>query len=417
MINDKNVNDIDKDKFQIFNKKTENTSPNFQIFEKWLLDNGATFVNLEINNNERGIRSVCAKQDIMNDTVIMEIPLRFLITVEMGKNTIFGRRFVQSEIPILNTNNIFLTMFLLLDQCNKHSFFRPYYNILPTQFSNMPVLWKHEELKWLKGSFMATEIKERRSMLFCEYSEICSLCPDFKNYFPLEIFIWARICVCSRNFGIIINGVRTAALVPFADMLNHYRPRETSWGFDDTLQSFTVTSLNEIRVGAQVYDSYGSKSNHLFLLNYGFSVENNIENDGSCPNEVVLYIHISKSDPEYDRKISLCSKSFHSSNARIFVSVDYDQIMELISILRVVVGNTQDIDSISEDPTLSKNPINFQNEYAVMLLLQDITKKQLSLYPNNIRGDVASLGALPMFSNQRNAVIQVQFIYMYRIFI
>jgi hypothetical protein len=30
--------------------------------------------------------------------------------------------------------------------------------------------------------------------------------------------------------------VRTAALVPFADMLNHYRPRETKWTFDNGRQ-------------------------------------------------------------------------------------------------------------------------------------------------------------------------------------
>jgi hypothetical protein len=34
------------------------------------------------------------------------------------------------------------------------------------------------------------------------------------------------------------------------------------------------------QVGAQIYDSYGQKCNHRFLLNYGFSVENNAEPDG-----------------------------------------------------------------------------------------------------------------------------------------
>jgi hypothetical protein len=33
-----------------------------------------------------------------------------------------------------------------------------------------------------------------------------------------------------------VNRVRTAALVPFADMLNHYRPRETKWTFDNGRQ-------------------------------------------------------------------------------------------------------------------------------------------------------------------------------------
>jgi hypothetical protein len=45
-------------------------------------------------------------------------------------------------------------------------------------------------------------------------------------------------------------------------------------------------ALQGIYTGAQVYDSYGQKCNHRFLLNYGFSVENNVEPDGFCPNEV-----------------------------------------------------------------------------------------------------------------------------------
>jgi hypothetical protein len=68
----------------------------------------------------------------------------------------------------------------------------------------------------------------------------------------LHEFAWARMCVCSRNFGLIVNGIRTAALVPYADMLNHYRPRETKWQFEDSRQGFTIITLNKIASGAQV---------------------------------------------------------------------------------------------------------------------------------------------------------------------
>lgn len=52
--------------------------------------------------------------------------------------------------------------------------------------------------------------------------------------------------------------------------------------------------------GAQVYDSYGQKCNHRFLLNYGFAVEDNREIDGFCPNEVPIELSIPTSDPYYD---------------------------------------------------------------------------------------------------------------------
>jgi histone-lysine N-methyltransferase SETD3 len=37
----------------------------------------------------------------------------------------------------------------------------------------------------------------------------------------------------SRIFGINIDHVKTDAFVPYADMLNHKRPRETTWYFSD----------------------------------------------------------------------------------------------------------------------------------------------------------------------------------------
>jgi hypothetical protein len=40
----------------------------------------------------------------------------------------------------------------------------------------------------------------------------------------VDEFIWARLVVITRVFGLVINGVKTTALVPLADMMNHLRP-------------------------------------------------------------------------------------------------------------------------------------------------------------------------------------------------
>lgn len=67
------------------------------------------------------------------------------------------------------------------------------------------------------------------------------------------------------------------------------RPRETKWTYDNERGGFTITTLHRIRGGSQVYDSYGQKCNHRFLLNYGFAIEANEEANGFCPNEVRQY--------------------------------------------------------------------------------------------------------------------------------
>ena len=69
-------------------------------------------------------------------------------------------------------------------------------------------------------------------------------------------------------------------------MLNHFRPRETSWTYDNAQGGFTMTSLKRIRAGQQVMDSYGKKCNSKFLMHYGFTIEVNREEDGRCQNEL-----------------------------------------------------------------------------------------------------------------------------------
>ena len=68
----------------------------------------------------------------------------------------------------------------------------------------------------------------------------------------------------------------------------------------DTNSSFF--RLEPILAGSQVFDSYGQKCNHRFLLNYGFAVENNRELDGFCPNEVPIELSIPEDDTLMDSR-------------------------------------------------------------------------------------------------------------------
>ena len=79
-------------------------------------------------------------------------------------------------------------------------------------------------------------------------------------------------------FGLFIDGVKTDILAPFADMLNHRIPKQTSWNYDQNLNGFIIESLKDIKEGQQIFDSYGKKCNSRYLLNYGFVMENNPEN-------------------------------------------------------------------------------------------------------------------------------------------
>jgi histone-lysine N-methyltransferase SETD3 len=109
----------------------------------------------------------------------------------------------------------------------------------------MPIFWQPHEPKYLTGSYLLEQIDERNVAIEEDYLAICNIAPEFRSICNLQEFKWSRMCVCSRNFGLVINGIQTAAMVPYADMLNHYRPRETKW-------QFTVVSLQPIAATAEL---------------------------------------------------------------------------------------------------------------------------------------------------------------------
>lgn len=96
--------------------------------------------------------------------------------------------------------------------------------------------------------------------------------------------------------------MRTQQLNPFVT--------DTLWEFkDDRLRefggAFTMITTRHIERGAEVHDSYGAKCNHRFLLNYGFSLEDNTAPDGTCPNEAATVVVPSGDYPMYEEKKKL----------------------------------------------------------------------------------------------------------------
>ena len=64
-------------------------------------------------------------------------------------------------------------------------------------------------------------------------------------------------------------------MAPFADMLNHKLPKQTSWNYIDSEEGFVIEAIEDLPKGVEVFDSYGKKCNSRYLLNYGFVIENN----------------------------------------------------------------------------------------------------------------------------------------------
>lgn len=191
-------------------------------------------------------RGVHARVMIPEDTICMLVPRKCLITLNMGKELPIGQRVLECNLDLHAPRHIYIMLYILWDRKTNgsSSFFHPYYEILPKTFHNIPIFWSNEELAWLKGSFLEQEIENRIAAIEEDYNAVLDAAPDLLPAIcdSIEDFKWARMVVTSRNFAFDIEGVRVSALVPHADMLNHRRPCETQWTFDDDLDGFTITT-------------------------------------------------------------------------------------------------------------------------------------------------------------------------------
>lgn len=66
---------------------TKDEIDKFKALDNWLKVNGALYQRLELRDYGNEVRGCHAMEDIPEDEVIITIPLKCLITVEMGKDT------------------------------------------------------------------------------------------------------------------------------------------------------------------------------------------------------------------------------------------------------------------------------------------------------------------------------------------
>jgi histone-lysine N-methyltransferase SETD3 len=172
-------------------------------------------------------RGVHCLTKVPADEVILYVPLKHIMTSEVAKGSDIGKKIIQSGVELRSTHS-YLAAYLLQEKHKKNkSFWEPYLRILPVHYANMPLSFDEEQLAWLKGSMCLQKIADRIDSLRREYENIRRHVPEFGRY-TLDEFVWARLVVITRIFGLVIEGNKTDGLVPYADMLNHKKPREVA---------------------------------------------------------------------------------------------------------------------------------------------------------------------------------------------
>ena len=385
---------IDKNKKELSLKtKKYKSYPLYVKFLRELYKYNAFFPKLEIHFYTDDYRGVLAKGNILKDEIIMTIPKECLISLETALETSYGKKIGEFMYNELNSpKHCLLSSFLLYEEKNPK--YKYYFDLLPKDFSNFPIFYTNKELEYLKGSPFLSQILEKKEDMKSDYNKICEYLPDFKQFSYLK-FIEARVLISSRIFGISINENKTDVLAPFADLLNHKRPRQTQWYFDDNLQSFVIQATENIKEGNEIFDSYGKKTNARFLLNYGFCLD---DNDTS---EYLLTINFNDTYPMFDLKKNFFQNEFELVRTFNLNNNFYEsQIIELLSFLRFILfdGDINDLynainsseNIYNEDVPLTFYyipPITKELEIQVLKHLHLLCRKALAKYPTTFEQD------------------------------
>ena len=289
-----NVND--------YNKISTMSLGVIEKFLLWLKDKGAIFDKIDIVHYTSDHRGIITRNRISKGEIFMYVPIQAIITLEIAKQSVVVMKTIKLKGSLLSPKHSYLATFILQEMSKEDSEWKPYLNILPRSTDNFPIFFTKAEKELLKGTFFLERVKMKREQMKRDYMFTIIAAPEFGRY-SFKQFAYARALVSSRIFLIHVNDKPDSGLVPLADMQNHFQINMSSWTYNDNNRGFTVQANVNMKKGEEVYNSYGPKCNSRYFFSYGFTVENNKEN------EIPIQLSLDAKDELFSIKFMLNGRS------------------------------------------------------------------------------------------------------------
>ena len=337
------------------------------------------FVNkIEINFNSDCDRFCRATEEIFDKDILVRVPLEALMTLDGARQSRLGIYFTpQLEKKLNSPHHSLLSTFMLteIDKGDK-SKWKYYFDFLPANYNNFPIFYGEKEFTYLKGTQFLELLQKKKKEMKEDYDLLINVIPGYSKY-DYNLFKKMREVISSRVFGVTIKGKKNDIIAPYADMLNHKRPRQTHWNFDDACNSFVIKGSANVKKGEEVFDSYGIKCNSRFLLNYGFTVENNEDN------EFKIILILNESSPYFKEKMAYLGGKNITKKFSLVLNQGDKKIIQFFSFLRFILYNKPNFKDID-----TSKPISLQNEIVLFNKLKELMNAYLSKYPTTLDYDV-----------------------------
>ena len=426
-----------------------------EYLTKWLIENGAKFPKIIIDYpkyDEKGSQpflTLFAKEFIDEDEEILFIPEDCIITNEVVNASTVGKEIEHAvNDPYigleLRSHHSRMASYLLQERGKQESSRWYYYiSILPNNYDSIPFNFTSKEKDELIGSFTLNKCNERLKSLEIEYNNLYSHVPSYAKYdWTLKDFIWARSVVITRIYGLVVRENKTSGLIPMADLLYHKNhPLPTKWTYDDNKDGYVLKTrkysesyvkkygvgLNledksksyfTIDIGDQIHNTFGTKCNSRYFVNYGFIVEQHNETLNNALIEIDFNQFKNNSEiTQFQEKINFLFKYDQCIKKSFQISIMYganqgthsSTLRNLLHCLRIINATPDEFARYYElKYSLQEDPISIENEGKALKMLAYFSKQALDKFATTMEYDeqlLKNYQKYQRFSNKRNIVV------------
>jgi hypothetical protein len=369
---------------------------NMQRFIQWLAEQGAVFPFIKMEVRERS-RSMHATTGIGKGVLVLHVPRPLMITEELVKASSIGK-LITAHTDRMSLSGYFSAF--LLDGKREDSFWKPYTDVLPQDFSTHPLFFSEAELEELHGTDALRQIRNKLRCSRHEYKLLKSFLPPEKTFTHAD-YLWAKCAVMSRLHHLMIYQKKVQALTPLADMPDHDDNANVRWA-GEASQGFIYTAKRHIEKGEEITIDYLPSNNSSAFRIYGFCPAGDVNNKTEIQLPPMQANH-----PFYAVAKDL---GVARDDKRAFlVSANHDnaEAKAMFSYLRLFFAqNLSGVDP-SKGSEADRSAIEFvssSNEMNALSMLEMACDEQLEGFPTSVEDDEALLqsGNLPF--NVSNAV-------------
>jgi len=412
----------------ISDKEKKEETEKYKKFVSWMKINGAQINSVYLNVKNKRNRGLHARASMKIDDVLLFVPDKLLLTMDKAKTCKLSKMLLESGYKPQSIQT-YMALFLLEQiALGKGSFWYPYINVLPNEFEDHPIFYRKSRLALLFGSIAVDTIYFRIKALRDEYQQLCRHVPAIRKFlFPQ--FMWARTAVISRVLGVVSDGAKIRAMVPFLDMLNHgkasckysYIKKEEK---NENSRGFLLKLSQDVKIGDELYTNYGSKGNSRFFINYGFMPRNPCAN---FQNKGVLIFTMTRDTPFYNEKTKILEKfarrhasGWEHREFEVGIGTDNMDFRRMISFLRYTEAEGKDFSLFRSNFHIEAiGPVSIKNEIAVMKKIASSSRDGLKRYKDTLKmdhnlikmnrwEDVQQYNCVVMRCSERQVIISVQ---------